>query len=54
MRKFDSSTLSLIIAAVLAATVGLVVQFTSAKRSLERANGMASAGTGSLEGSRGT
>ncbi len=48
MRKFDSSTLSLIIAAVLAASVGLVVQFTSAKRSLERANGMASAGTGSL------
>jgi HlyD family secretion protein len=48
MRKLDSSTLSVIIAAVLAATVGLVVQFTSAKRSLERANGSVSAGAGSL------
>jgi HlyD family secretion protein len=42
MRKFDSSTLSVIVAAVLAATVGLIVQFTSAKRSMERANGVVS------------
>jgi HlyD family secretion protein len=48
MRKIDSSTLSVIVAAALAASVGLVVQFTSAKRSMERANGTASSGTSSL------
>jgi HlyD family secretion protein len=36
MRKYDSTTMSVIVAAVLAASVGLVVQFTSAKRSMER------------------
>jgi HlyD family secretion protein len=48
MRKIDSSTLSVIVAAALAASVGLVVQFTSAKRSMERANGTASTGASSL------
>jgi HlyD family secretion protein len=37
MRKYDSTTMSVIVAAVLAAGVGLTVQYTSAKRSLERA-----------------
>jgi multidrug efflux pump subunit AcrA (membrane-fusion protein) len=36
MRKYDSTTMSVIVAAVLAAGVGLTVQYTSAKRSLER------------------
>ena len=38
MRKYDSTTMSVIVAAVLAAGIGLIVQFTSAKRSLDRAN----------------
>jgi HlyD family secretion protein len=47
-RKYDSTTMSVIVAAVLAATVGLVVQFTSAKRSMERANGVANPAASSL------
>jgi HlyD family secretion protein len=47
-RKYDSTTMSLIVAAVLAASVGLVVQFTSAKRSMERANGVANPAASSL------
>ena len=38
MRKYDSTTMSVIVAAVLAAGVGLIVQYTSAKRSMERAS----------------
>jgi HlyD family secretion protein len=36
-RKYDSTTMSVVVAALLAAAVGLVVQFTSAKRSIDRA-----------------
>jgi HlyD family secretion protein len=42
MRKYDSTTMSVIVAAVLAAGVGLIVQYTSAKRSMERASAGAS------------